>query len=102
MTMIPRHILEGSLGEIEYDEIRESYSGRSMYGGTCFGVVVHAHRDVNILLFALGYECRDLDESDSPEHAQLAANLHKMARIAQVDSMGRDIIVYFPGFTLGD
>lgn len=102
LTLIPRHVIESALGEAEYDEIRKSYSGRGMYGGSCFGVVVHSQRDVNILLFGLGYECRDLEESDSSEYEQLAESLHRMARVAQVDSMGTDIIVYFPGFALGD
>lgn len=102
LTVIPRHVIEGALGEAEYDEIRESYSGRGMYGGSCFGVVLPAQREFSILIFGLGYESRDLEDSDNSEHQQLAENLHRMARVAQTDSMGMDIIVYFPGFVLGD
>lgn len=101
-TIIPRYLIEGALGEAEYDEIRESYSGRGMHGDSCFGVVLRLGRELSIFIFGLGYECRDLDDSDSPEYQELAANLHKMARVAQTDSMGSDIIVYFPGYTLSD
>jgi len=99
---IPRHLIEGALGEAEYDEIREDYSGRGMYGGSCFGVVLRSARELNIFIFGLGYESRDLEDSDSPEHQALADNLHRMARVAQTDSMGSGIIVYFPGYTLCD
>ena len=102
LVAIPRYIIEGALGEAEYEEIRESYSGRGMYGDSCFGVVLPTQRDINIFIFGLGYEGRDLEDSENPVYAQLADDLHRMARASKVDSMGSSVIVYFPGFTLGD
>ena len=55
-----------------------SYSGRGMYGKNCVGVVVE---DVFALGVAVGQESRHYSE-DIPS--------------AKTDSMGRDIIVYWP------
>ena len=68
-------------------EIREDYSGRGMYGATCLGFVVSSQRTV-MRLVACMTEVLGLD---------MALDV---IRKASTDSMGRDMIVYFPGVTL--
>lgn len=82
-----------AVGLNEY-EIREDYSGRGMYGSTCFGVTVEPS-NVRYVYAALGYgmgyaeaDCENLDPWES------------LLRRASQDSMGRDAVVYFPGWTL--
>lgn len=66
-------------GQVRYD-----YSGRSMYGATCFGVVC----DVNDVLFGVALAQVLPDDADD------------LAPAARTDSMGHDTIVYFPGWTI--
>ena len=68
-------------------EIREDYSGRGMYGATCIGFVVSSQRTV-FRLIACMTEVLGLDQTLD------------ITRKAATDSMGRDMIVYFPGVTL--
>jgi len=68
-------------------EIREDYSGRGMYGTKCLGFVVSSQRTAYRLMVGLAAVLGTDEASD-------------IARRAQSDSMGRDMIVYFPGVTL--
>jgi hypothetical protein len=67
-------------------ELRESYSGRGMYGKSCFGLV---GRNVASIGMKLTAYLADSDELD------LAVSL---AKCANQDSMGMEGIIYFPGF----
>lgn len=60
------------------------YSGRFMYGESCFGLVVENEASVMTMLLAF-----------SKLHHKLAQWLTAIRRI---DNMGRDYIVYFPGY----
>jgi hypothetical protein len=61
---------------LDLDDIRADYYGRSMYGATCFGIVICAE-----LVF--------------PFLCELT-----LARAARTNSMGYDKVLYFPGWTL--
>ena len=63
-------------------DVYERYSGRAMYGSTCFGIT-GAFSEVELgisLASVLG-----IDEA------------REVGRLARRDSMGRGIVVYFPG-----
>jgi len=76
-------------------DVREDYSGRGMDGRTCFGLTIGRNEEREVFA-ALGYlagltEGRE-DDAD--------IDLMELARYARTDSMGRDTIVYFPGWEL--
>jgi len=73
--------------DIDAISIREGYSGRGMYGGTCLGIVVSSQRTAFRLIACMA-EVLGLDTTLD------------ITRKAATDSMGRDMIVYFPGVTL--
>jgi hypothetical protein len=62
-----------------------SYSGRAMYGKTCFGVVLPCAEDA--VLWALNLSAE--------EFAPILSN-------PRIDSMGRNIVVYFPNLSISD
>ena len=72
---------------IPEDAIREAYSGRGMYGKTCFGLDVDNHQAAYRFFAAAG---QMLDEDVAVD----------LAESANWDSMGLGIIVYFPRITL--
>lgn len=72
---------------IEVTSIDNSYSGRSMYGRECFGIV-SAERDI-VIGAALA---KALAETD--------VDVLELVAVARTDNMGYDTIVYFPGYSL--
>jgi hypothetical protein len=95
---LPRLLIETVVDQFAGDiEIYEDYSGRGMYGATCFGLTCSG--DVIYPFFVeLGAEvARVVESGDLDVYDDLAGDL---ARAARTDSMGRDTIVYFPGFSL--
>ena len=70
--------------DLDYDDVREDYSGRSMYGRTCLGFTTDAtaYRLGVIMARVLGDEADDLS--------------------CVSDSMGMGMIYYFPGLTVED
>lgn len=70
-------------------EIRQDYSGRFMYGESCFGIVAdqihHATTAIVLALADAGYSGEDL---------------HAVVDAARTDDMGLQSIVYFPGYKL--
>ena len=87
MAKLTRLEYERVVDEASYaglEDVREDYSGRAMYGAGCFGIVAEDVAEVvPILRKALGAEAAmDLLEG------------------TVTDSMGRDIIVYFPSVTV--
>ena len=80
---------EDARGDWDSDVIavRENYSGRGMYGNKCLGFVVSSHATAYRLMVGMTAVLGADDAS-------------QIARSAQTDSMGRDMIVYFPGVTL--
>lgn len=109
---IPRYMVEDALsasGSWSYS-IREKYSGRYMYGNTCFGVVLAALYKDSFLkaLRACIADDEGIDDEaesdmDDEEYKELLAARKKadsVVRRATTDDMGLDMIVYFPGVTL--
>lgn len=80
--------------ELNDYELYDDYSGRGMNGDQCFGVVV-GRDEVPQVYFALGYAAGHTEAEDGggPDWTELA-------RSARTDGMGRDVIVYFPRWSL--
>lgn len=64
-------------------DVRYDYSGRCMYGRTCFGVVVPSISDLFQFYYQLGYAMAEVEEFAS------------LPESYSQDSMGRDTIVYW-------
>ena len=78
-------------------EIREDYSGRSMYGADCFGVTVEASNE-RYVYAALGYTMGYAEAEDGD-----MSTAESLLRAARSDSMGRwEVVVYFPGWQFTD
>jgi hypothetical protein len=77
------------IGLLDEVDVRTDYSGRGMYGATCFGLVV----DKTDLLvgLALGQVLEGLGE----DAFEVLSN-------ARTDNMGYDTIIYFPGYNLAE
>lgn len=75
---------------IDPDNIRGDYSGRGMYGSTCFGVIVANMSE--FLRFMLEIERTDCGFDYT----------NYLADWVNQDSMGYDTIYYFPGVKLVD
>ena len=67
-----------------------AYSGRFMYGKTCFGLVGNFSSILKALFAFL---------ADYPEHAKALA---KTVKCMKSDSLGRQEIVYFPHVSIPD
>jgi hypothetical protein len=70
-----------------------SYSGRGMYGAECLGIV---HPIAGVIF---GDIVRGIDMSVDPSDGSMHKALIDVADAfysARMDSMGRDVIVYFP------
>lgn len=70
-------------------DIRLNYSGRSMYGRTCFGIIGSMSVFAEFLLAVERSDCGD-------EYA------NPLADRVTTDSMGYDTIFYFPGVVVVD
>ena len=81
-------------GVTEY-EIRDDYSGRGMNGADCFGITV-SPSDERRVYYALGVAFGYAEGGDAEDMGPWERLMDR----ASVDSMGRDVIVYFPGFAL--
>lgn len=80
-------------------QVRRSYSGRGMYGATCFGLVFEDGASAAFEFFAaLGELVGEQQEYDEPEVEQGFAQ--DLARAASTDSMGLGTIVYFRRFEI--
>lgn len=90
MKKISYDIVVDALDASGQDEsvIYSNYSGRGMFGSTCFGMVFDGSRDLTRFFICLA----DLDQ-------ELALDL---VDSWQSDSMGLSKIYYFPGWEIGD
>lgn len=93
---ISRRLVEDALSNANIHEfnIRDSYSGRAMYGGTCFGVDLETERDSYKFLVALTLLLVNDDDEQGEDNAW------RLAECATTDSMGCGMILYFPGVKL--
>lgn len=80
------------LTDWRHGELRpRSYSGRAMFGKDCVGVEIPCGVSAFELAAAIAEAFYDLDEDEA------AGNIADLARLRVCeDSMGRDMIVYFP------
>lgn len=70
--------------DIEDVNIRDNYSGRGMYGDTCFGIDFDSPRDMAKFVIAWAYSAGERGEE-----------LPEWLPEFREDSMGRGIIVYW-------
>lgn len=75
--------------------IRESYSGRGMYGSACFGIVFESESAVFRFMAAAGRTEADREHDERPGFDSIS-----FARSARTDSMGHGVIAYWPGWNL--
>jgi hypothetical protein len=87
--VVARHVIDTvcDMADLEPDAVRAEYSGRGMHGQRCFGVVM-APDEVAGFREALS--------------AATTPNIGLSWADASVDSLGMDVIVYFPGWRLAD
>lgn len=106
-----------NMGQDPEEAIREDYSGRGMYGDTCLGFTLDNTAQIATLTAEL---CRQaVMEATATEPAEglpiddLLGEVERNAEIgidivvnlfdaAREDSMGRGVIVYFPGWELAE
>lgn len=88
-------------------EIRGDYSGRAMYGDTCLGITAPDARDVYAILAALAVEEAQYGHAavtipeDRPRPFD-PEDVIELIRSSREDSMGHDVIVYWPSVELVD
>jgi hypothetical protein len=80
------------IGDCEGLSLREDYSGRSMYGKSCFGFV-GTLREFSEFLVTLA----QLEHEEDPYAESIAMGL---AQSVCTDNMGLSTIFYFPGYHL--
>ncbi len=98
---IPVQIIENIMDacELDSDNIQHKYSGRSMYGENCFGIVFQGVNNAFQFFTELGAYAYEVDRDDLVSYT-LQSDLERLAQVACMDSMGMDVIVYFPGYIL--
>lgn len=99
--------LYDALEEVSDLEFRDDYSGRCMYGETCFGIVTYSLPTVAMEFNRALQDVIDTCTSDEPDPDSIADEAEELldADIFQSyrqDSMGLGYIVYFPGVTVED
>jgi hypothetical protein len=95
--MLSRDFLTGVVEDagLEPDDVRWDYSGRGMYGKTCFGFV-GGLRDLAAFFVQLGQA-----EVQSPDTAEQDA-AYCLAQALTSDDMGMSTIFYFPGVEVAE
>lgn len=93
------------LQEVSDLSLRDDYSGRFMFGATCFGIVTSSLATVAKEFDRALCDVMSMCASDEPEVdaiAEEAEELRDMDIFQNYcqDSMGLDYIVYFPGVTV--
>ena len=89
--------------DFDYD-LTDDYSGRGMYGDTCFGVTVESAGAAAAIGAALLLACHDNSQRQHMDDAMddATALVAPLVRGMRLDSMGLGTIFYFPGWTLDD
>jgi hypothetical protein len=94
----PVDIIEQCLngdGEIRAD----GYSGRGMYGKTCASITLDDMTSAFMFFTRLGGEVDAYANGYPGMESEAALDVMELAGAAQMDSMGRGIVVYFPRWT---
>lgn len=79
---------------IDYDDYRTEYSGRGMYGASCFAIVTSDSS------WALHRSISENHEGDDPSVDEAVEYL--LDHEPRVDSMGVDYVYYWPGLHVTD
>lgn len=103
---VSEDVLAVLLEDAEIDEraARWHYSGRGMYGRTCFGFT-GGTRDLARFFAQLGHQVGQAYERDAErteEDDRLDDLLEELQRTLTTDSLGLDSIFYFPGVEVDD
>lgn len=108
-----------NMGQSGEDSLRGGYSGRGMYGATCPAVVLDSSAQVAMFAVELTRQAMyaGLEDVPTAEGGMTPSSaVHKASDLcedmvdvvtnlfdnAREDSMGRGVVVYFPGWTLTD
>jgi hypothetical protein len=94
----PLDIIENCLngdGEARGD----GYSGKGMYGKTCAAITFDDMTSVFMFFTRLGAESDEYAANYPGSEWEAALRVMELAGAARTDSMGRGIVVYFPGWT---
>lgn len=83
-------------------QVRDNYSGRCMFGETCFGVVVD---NLATAVYDVSEVLREIiiaERRDDPDLAKEAADMLEDGKLTEcrTDNMGLDYIIYFPHITV--
>ena len=92
MTSITRDQMETVIDRtpaLSYDSVTNDYSGRGMYGKSCFGIDYDTADDLAVFLMRL-YEVLGEDVAID------------MAENIRLDNMGLGMIAYFPGYSIDE
>lgn len=82
--------------------VSDNYSGRFMFGETCFGVVVD---NIATAVYDVSEVLREIiiaERRDDPDLAKEAADMLEDGKLTEcrTDNMGLDYIIYFPDITV--
>lgn len=95
ITLTREQVVDGAERAGVYEYEIQSYSGRYMSGERCLGIVVDDPGQAYAILSGhIATVAQDNPDSDQDAHL-----LVEMAR-GRLDSMGRDVVVYWPGIEL--
>lgn len=92
-TAIPAGMIDNAIEYCGEHDVRvyRDYSGRGMYGETCFGLVGHVRQITKVLMALVGEAAANGDDT---------VPLFEMVDRTRTDDMGRATIVYFPGYEI--
>lgn len=79
------------------DVIYADYSGRSMYGRECFGLVVNRDADFTLIMLALADHLAEENEDDE---YMARDTVRELVDNLRTDNLGMSTIFYFPSWTL--
>lgn len=106
MRTINRDIVIYALENANLDSegLREDYSGRGMYGDTCFGFVTNDYGSSFAFFVQLGIVGAQNEEQSLDDDSDYfdTGEAELLANSARTDAMGHSTIVYFPGWSLSD
>lgn len=104
-TAVKRGAIVSALEQanVDTDNIRADYSGRGMYGETCFAITFDTINELGRFLVELTASlAEDTMCDEEPDVYDATETARKLAVRMRTDSMGGGIVAYFPSITLED
>jgi hypothetical protein len=95
-----RDLIEMVRPEGADEVLRERYPGRGMFGAETWGLVFPSMTDVFQFFVLIGLATAEADMPWNDDDLLDAGDARELALAARTDSMGHDVIVYFPGTEL--